>query len=364
MRLKVLAVAHVPPPVHGAALVGEKVLRLVKENYNQSAVLEIKSSVSIEEIGVFCWRKVFGFLLLFCQIFVQLMFYRPKVVYYTASLSGFALVRDVMLVGVVKIFRINRVLLHLHTIGIDEKSGSKIYSFLYYLLFSGVEIITLSEFAKKDLRSVGVRVKKVHVLPNASPLEPSEPCCGKRGKVIKFLFLSNLMEEKGYKIALRLAKDLREQNRMLFEFSFAGSWGSEGDRVFFTSYIKENNLTGSVIYLGRLGGVEKENVLISHDVLVFPTYYSKESFPLVLLEAMAFGLAVVTTNHSAIPSIVHRDFSFLCETGEKIELAGLCEFLLNLDAAKIGAQEYYNRHYSDLSFTRNFFNILNGEVFE
>lgn len=37
------------------------------------------------------------------------------------------------------------------------------------------------------------------------------------------------------------------------------------------------------------------------DVMVFPTYYNKECFPLVLLEGMMHGLACVSTREAGIP---------------------------------------------------------------
>ena len=40
------------------------------------------------------------------------------------------------------------------------------------------------------------------------------------------------------------------------------------------------------------------------DIFVFPTYYSNECFPLVLLEAMQHGVACVSTNEGGIPDVI------------------------------------------------------------
>ena len=55
-----------------------------------------------------------------------------------------------------------------------------------------------------------------------------------------------------------------------------------------------------------LGGLydrnEKENFFLGTDIFVFPS--NREAFPLVNLEAMASGCAVISTNEGAIPELV------------------------------------------------------------
>lgn len=48
----------------------------------------------------------------------------------------------------------------------------------------------------------------------------------------------------------------------------------------------------------------------SADIFVFPTFYSNECFPLVLLEAMQHGLPCVTTDEGGIRDIVVEDSGF------------------------------------------------------
>ncbi len=50
------------------------------------------------------------------------------------------------------------------------------------------------------------------------------------------------------------------------------------------------------------GGVDE--VLGSHDVLVFPSYHNREGMPGVILEAMQAGLPVISTRWRAIPELV------------------------------------------------------------
>ena len=58
--------------------------------------------------------------------------------------------------------------------------------------------------------------------------------------------------------------------------------------------------------LGPKYGAGKMECFRQADIFVFPTYYNKECFPLVLLEAMQAGLACVSTKEAGIPAIIDQ----------------------------------------------------------
>lgn len=76
-----------------------------------------------------------------------------------------------------------------------------------------------------------------------------------------------------------------------------------------------------VRYLGRKYGEEKEKAFNSTDIFVFPTFYSNECFPLVLLEAMQYGLPCVTTDEGGIRDIVVQDSGFTVHGSTPQEIA-------------------------------------------
>lgn len=59
-------------------------------------------------------------------------------------------------------------------------------------------------------------------------------------------------------------------------------------------------------YRGRRYGNEKSVIFATSDIFVFPTYYTNECFPLVLLEAMMHSLPIVSTNEGGISDIVEN----------------------------------------------------------
>ena len=60
----------------------------------------------------------------------------------------------------------------------------------------------------------------------------------------------------------------------------------------------------AVRYLGSQFGYDKYAILKSSDMIVFPTFYHNECFPLVLLEAMQCGVACISTDEAAVPEII------------------------------------------------------------
>jgi len=59
-----------------------------------------------------------------------------------------------------------------------------------------------------------------------------------------------------------------------------------------------------VKFEGPVHGKKKHDLFVSSDIFVFPTYYPPEGHPWVILEAMAAGLPIITTDQGAITESV------------------------------------------------------------
>ena len=83
----------------------------------------------------------------------------------------------------------------------------------------------------------------------------------------------------------------------------AGTFVTDEEELEFDALLKNPEFAGAVDRLGFVSGVEKERALREADLFCFPTRYSAENQPVTLIEAMAFGLPIVTTHWRSIPEM-------------------------------------------------------------
>ncbi len=120
------------------------------------------------------------------------------------------------------------------------------------------------------------------------------------GRTLRVLFLSNMLPEKGYDDVVRAIGRLRRDG-VAVEATFAGAWPDDAQAQHFTDLVEASGAGAAVTYIGAVREREAvRRLMLDHDVLAFPSRYATEAQPLVLLEAFACGMPVVTTPIGAI----------------------------------------------------------------
>lgn len=95
---------------------------------------------------------------------------------------------------------------------------------------------------------------------------------------------------------------------------FAGA-GSREDEEALKKELAKRNLDKNVKFAGWVNGREKTKLLEESRIFLFPSY--NEGMPMAVLEAMAYGLAVVTTRIGGIPNLItDGQTGFLAKPGE------------------------------------------------
>ena len=179
---------------------------------------------------------------------------------------------------------------------------------------------------------------------------------------VRMVFLSNLLESKGI-LDLLDALAILQQRDCPFVCDVVGAETAEMNMDRLHEEIDRRKLDGVVCYKGCLYGEDKSQVLRTADLFVFPTYYSNECFPLVLLEAMAQGLPCISTVEGAIADIIDDGRTgFLCEKKNPEDLANKIEILLNDEALRkqmgVEGRKKYEREYTLERFEQRFVQCL------
>jgi glycosyltransferase involved in cell wall biosynthesis len=127
------------------------------------------------------------------------------------------------------------------------------------------------------------------------------------------LFLAHCTREKGLfdtleAIALANGQLLAARSPFRCRLTVAGAFPREDEQAEFQRRVAQSDLAGAVHYAGFVDGVAKNALLCDSDCLCFPTFYHAESFGLVVVEAMAAGLSVITTRWRALPELLPTDY--------------------------------------------------------
>ena len=88
-----------------------------------------------------------------------------------------------------------------------------------------------------------------------------------------------------------------------------------------------------VQYLGFVSGEQKNQLLREADLFCFPTYYENENQPVNLIEAMAFGLPILTTRWRSLPELFPANYAGLVNVRSPEQIA---DGLLALLTGEIG----------------------------
>lgn len=335
MRPKILFIMHMPPPVHGAAMVGQYIhdSEMINGEF-ESHYINLTTAKNLQDIGKVGMRKLLGFCKLLKNIRRAVKDIKPQLVYVTPNACGGAFYKDFVVVEMLK--RLGcKVVVHYHNKGVSTRQDKWLDDILYKRFFKGIKVILLSECLYKDVKTY-VNREDVFICGNGIPdiCASDKASCsatvgdGNKDNAPHVLFLSNLLISKGVVVLLDALKVLKERG-CCFVCDFVGGETVEMDAAMFQNEVAKRGLEDMVVYHGRKYGSDKEAFLNAAEMFVFPTFYPNECFPLVLLEAMQHHLPCISTTEGGIPGIIDEDKTgFLVPKYDSETLAQKIQILL------------------------------------
>lgn len=358
--MKILCFGPIIPPNQGQAVAFTAFCRSL--NPADSIIIDInfgdKNPIS----------KVFLSVFVVLKIATTFLFKKPDLVYFTCSRSIFGSLRDVVLLAFSRIFTV-KVITHLH--GADFKTFydnapsfyRKIIHYFYkdihaaivlsdkmsdqFAMFENLKIHTVANFFEDDIGHL-----QNFKIPPQNPAK------------VRLLFLSNLMKTKGILLLLEAFSELQKSYPEV-KLDIAGYF--IGDYEMSKSTLKNEffkllKTSPNVEYLGAVSGQKKADLLKSSTILVLPSFHVSEAVPLVIIEAFASGLAVLTTKHNFLPDLVDDKSGVLVEPNSKNALLdGLVKMLENpkkIEKMRQNNLKLAHQKYSKSAYLANLHKII------
>jgi len=148
------------------------------------------------------------------------------------------------------------------------------------------------------------------------------------------LFVGVLQESKGVLVLLEACRLLATKG-IRFRCELVGAFSTESFEHTCRDTVLEYGLSDRIRFPGVLIGEAKWSAFRNADIFCFPTYFESESFGIVLLEAMQFGLPTVASRWRGIPDVVDSEVTGILIPPRNAEAcASALERLLTDDALR------------------------------
>jgi glycosyltransferase involved in cell wall biosynthesis len=302
MKEKILIIGQLPPPYHGSNVMAKVMLTALEKKH---AIIFINKAFakSIETIGKPSLRKFFRVPVLAIKILFACMISRPTVCIYFVAVGKSAFIVDAFLLLLIRLCRVPYILRFGGKGYYKLKGTNFFYNFIVSITLSNaLGGIVLGQSIKWDV-NIFISEKNLVCVPNGLDYYPiMQPKTSKN--FVQILYLSNLIPTKGPYEVLKAAKIIIHKKRNV-RFILAGASVSKSFTQKLKLYIDDEGLKEYILMPGKVIGAEKEKLFANSDIFVFPTYFKREIFGTVNVEAMSWGLPVITSNEGVISEIVH-----------------------------------------------------------
>jgi glycosyltransferase involved in cell wall biosynthesis len=305
--MKLLVFAHTPPPVHGQSVMVQTLIDGLRGD-PELEILHVNARLSQDNADV--GRPRAGKVLPLLKFTFRAWSLRARhghAAFYYVPAPGenrSALYRDFVVMLLCRPF-FSALVLHWHAAGLGHwllRHAHPMERILARWLLGGADLsIVLGENLRSDAEIL--RSKRTTIVRNGL----SDPCPGfsrntVRRESFKAIFVGICSRAKG---VIAAALGVVEANRLAgsspnrsINFVAAGNFNDEVTAREFRAIADAS--AGAVRHAGFLTGRAKHDLFAQADVLIFPTQYAHETQGLVVVEALAFDLPVITTRWRAV----------------------------------------------------------------
>jgi glycosyltransferase involved in cell wall biosynthesis len=347
MKKGIIIIGKLPPPYFGPAIATEIILNSsLKDSFNLMHV-NTKINETIETLNTFSWKKIFLLLGIYFRFLKLCTSGNNKVVLLPIAQESSGLYKDLVFILISKIFR-KKVILHLRGSNLLNwyKTTARLNKIVFKFWFSRCAgAIVLGEKLRYIFEPF-FSAEKIHVVPNGGNYNFPKK---NKSEKIEILYLANLMKSKGLDILLLSLNKLENEILSKLNCKVVGSWKNADYKEMNIQFIEQNKLPVSIY--PPTSGEKKMQFFSDADLFIF-TPRSPEGHPWVIVEAMAAGLPIISTDQGAISESVLDNFNGYIISNEDSELLSIyIKNLVNnpaiLSTMSKNSRAHYNSNFKE-----------------
>lgn len=289
--MTVIASLALPPPIQGHAVVSQAIISELRKISQNLVVIDTSPRIQNKIHPLYHLNRIIP---VFRTALALMRHSRDaEKTLYTVYEYGIGVLYNYFILVLARAFGY-RIFLHHHTSGHTLAKSTR-FSILAFLMGNHTSHIALSERMASDLRRNYSSVRNVVVCGNAYSVNVPSGVLDRAGIVGAFRIgmLSNLTFDKGLNIAIDAAFRAQKVGLDVI-FVIAGPTIGRGPAC----ALETARLRAPELFeiLGEIKNSRKDTFFKSIDTFLFPSVYKGEAQPLVLLEAMSYGLPVISTD--------------------------------------------------------------------
>lgn len=208
----------------------------------------------------------------------------------------------------------------------------------YQLLFQHATLFLCEgEHGRRILERMGCPAYKIKVQKLGVKIsEISEHHRIKNRNTLTLVQIATFNEKKGHLFALKAFHQILPTCPNM-HLTLVGPEGDPGVKFQVLQFIKENGLSSNVKVLDEVCFSRLHEFLKDYQVFIHPSHYAgnrdcEGGAPIVLLDAQATGLPVISTFHCDIPDeVIDQKTGFLAEEGDIFRLARIIQKFYEMD---------------------------------
>jgi glycosyltransferase involved in cell wall biosynthesis len=351
---KIIVIGKLPPPIMGPALATQILLNSDLKNRYDLVHFDITINKTIKTQGVLSLKKVYQSINLYRKYWKTVKKEKPDLVFmssFSQSVVGFYKDIPYLLIPWLHNTKVIGQLRGSNFKNLMNSTNLLNAKIMRWVLRKLDGIVVLGNNLKYIFSDI-VKPEKIFVVPNGANY--SFPKVEKINDKVIILYLANIYKTKGVQNVVEAAIKLNNQR---CQFIFAGGWRSDEQfKQDLTNRINESGL--DITIFPPVFGSQKFELFAKADIFVFPPI-APEGHPWVIVEAMAAGLPIISTDQGAIiESVIDGENGFIVAANNPDEIAEKLQFFIDneFQRKKMGvkSKQLHSEKFSEEQMVENF----------